>query len=272
MTPRQVENWRAKYGPWALVTGATAGIGAHFARELARRGLNVVVNARHRDDVEGVACNLGEQFGVETRAAVADLSRRDDVRALIAAVADLEIGLVIQNAGTMTLGAMCVADIDTELEVAALHIDSTLMLSRALIPPMRERGRGGFVIVSSTMGAFAAPFAANAAATKGWQRQFGIALAHELRGSGVDVLVLCPALTDTRAIRRLDFRALGKSPMPVEVPVRAALDALGRRTLVTVGRTNALAGALLGVLPRTCVARLVGRYLRRLARDNATSR
>ncbi|MCL4233931.1 MAG: SDR family NAD(P)-dependent oxidoreductase [Deltaproteobacteria bacterium] len=272
MTPQRVESWRAKFGPWALVTGATAGIGAHFARELARRGLNVVVNARQRDDVEGVAQNLAEQFGIETRAAVADLSRPGDVRALLDGVADLEIGLVIQNAGTMTLGALCEADIDAERGVAALHVESTLMLAHALVPPMRERGRGGLVIVSSTMGAFAAPSAANAAATKGWQRQFGIALAEELRGSGVNVLVLCPALTDTRAIRRLNFRALGKRPMPVDVPVRAALDALGRRTLVTVGGANALAGALLGLLPRTWVARIVRRYLRRLSIDNPSPR
>ncbi len=271
-TGEHADAWRARYGPWALVTGATMGIGACFARELARRRLHVVVNARHREDVEGVAQNLAETFGIKTRGIAADLSRREDVRRLIEETAGIDIGLLVLNAGTMTLGAFCDADVEAELDIAALHVESTIMLARAFAPSMRDRGRGGIVIVSSTMGAFAAPFAANAAATKGWQRQFGMGLAVELRGSGVDVLVACPALTDTRAIRRLNIRALGKRPMPIEVPVRAALGALGRRTVVTVGWSNALARAVLRLLPETWVAALVGRYLKRLAADNRGTR
>jgi short-subunit dehydrogenase len=255
-----------RYGPWALVTGASSGIGAEFARQLAAAGLSVVMVARRRERLVELGDRLRAAHHIDVRVAVHDLAEPASIGALVAEVADLDVGLVVNNAGLSFKGDFLDHDPDHQRRMIELNCIAPVALTRALGARLVARGRGGVVVVSST-GAFQGlPWSAVYGATKAFDLSLGEALRVELADKGVDVVTLAPGGTDTEGPMNtgVDPARVPVKMMPVEPVVAAALGALGRRSLAVPGVVNQLGVFASRLVPRTFAARAAGRVMRRV--------
>ncbi len=244
---------RDRYGEWALVTGASAGIGEAFAHALAREGLSCVLTARRGDRLETLASELEKEHGVATRIVVADLADSAGADAVVDAVSDLEIAFLVNNAGAGYSGRFDKQETERLRRMVQLNCVAPVVLTSRLLPPMRERGRGAIVVVGSIAGRQPLPLSAIYSATKAFDLLFGESISIELRGLGIDVLVLEPGPTTT------EFQEVaGAIPHPGEPArdvVRVALDAVGRQPSVISGWFNwARANAAIRLLPRPLLA------------------
>jgi short-subunit dehydrogenase len=248
--------FQQRYGPWAVVTGASDGIGRELARGLARRGLGVVLAARRRERLEALAAELGP---AKARVVEADLARPEDVRALIAATADLDVGLVAPAAGFGLSGPFLGAPADEEAEMVDVNCRAVLALSHAFAPRLAARGRGGLVFMSSIVAYQGVPGQANYAATKAYVHSLAEALAIELKPHGVDVLACAPGPVATGFARRAGL--VMKDADTAQAVAEGALRALGRTTTVRPGRLSKTLGYALGGLPRRGRTAILGRVI-----------
>ena len=179
----------------ALITGASSGIGAAFARKLAVAGYDLALVARRGDRLEALAAELETAYGIRAETLVADLTDEGDVERVagaIAAISNLE--LLVNNAGMGAEGRFYQAEIGPQLDMIRLHVLASVRLTRAALPGMVERGRGGIINVASVAGFMALPENVNYCATKGYLITFSKALQLELIGTGVRVQALCPGI------------------------------------------------------------------------------
>ncbi len=251
-----------RYGPWALVTGASAGIGAEFARQLAARGLNLVLLARREQRLNDLAKGLRTEHNIEVCVVAADLARHDFVDNLLAAIGSSDIGLLVNNAGFGLTGDFYAHDLGRELELFDVNCRAQIVLTHVLGNRMIRRRKGGIIFVSSVSAFVAMPYSASYAASKVHERFLAEALRYELRLHGVDVLALCPGSTDTEFHELAGSRPV--AAMGVEPVVRCALEALGKKAVAIPGWQNRLFVHLLKVMPRGLKTSLVGRVMRRL--------
>ncbi len=254
-----------KYGPWALITGASSGIGEALARKLAARGLSLVLAARRKDRLDALAAELGRAHGVEVRVVAVDLAQRDFLPAIEQATSGIEVGLLVNNAGFGHKGRFLDSDLDRQLEMLDVNCRASLVLAHAFGRKMAARHRGGIIFTSSTAAFQGTPFTSHYAATKGWGLQLAEGLACELRGEGIDVLALCPGPTDTEGPRRtgVDPAKIPVKMMTAEAVAAAALNALGKKAIVIPGLVNRLAYAAVRLTPRGFAAETAGRLIHR---------
>lgn len=261
-------SFRSRYGPWALVAGASMGLGAEYARQIAARGLNLVLLAWPADGLEEVGDALEKRYGVETRCIVVDLADRAAARSLAAATEDLEVGLLVYNAAFSSVGAFQRQELEEKLRSVDVNCAGPVVLAHAFAGPMVQRGRGGIILMSSLSGFHGTALVATYAATKAFNLTLGESLWAELRPGGVDVLVVCPGATRTPGWERSHARAQGFLAPPIMEPaavVSEALEALGRRPFVITGRGNRLLGFLLNrVASRRAAVELLARSMRRM--------
>jgi hypothetical protein len=241
-----------RYGGWAVVTGASAGLGAEFARAFAREGLSVVLAARREDRLKDLATELERDHRVGTRVVAVDLAAPDGAERLAEAVADLDVGVLVNNAGFGYAGRFEKLDLSRQRAMIELNCTTPVVLTGRILPRLRTRGRGAVIVVGSVAGAQPLPLHAVYSATKAFDRFFGEALWSELRGSGLDVLVLEPGSTST------EFHdvagELPHSGVPAAAVVRTALDHLGQQPSVIHGWFNWLrANAAVRLAPRAVV-------------------
>jgi len=173
-----------KFGPWALVTGASSGIGAAFARQLAASGLNVALAARRGRLLDEVGAGIVRDFGVKTRSIVVDLSEDGSVAGLAEAVADIDVGSVISNAGTGNPGRFIEQDPEGLLRTFKLNAVSHLNVARRFAPRFVARGGGGLLLGGAMGAAHGIPFMANDAGAKAYVQS----LAHLIHEAGVSWL------------------------------------------------------------------------------------
>ena len=256
--------FRDKYGPWALVSGASSGMGAAFARQLAARGFNVVLVARREDRLRALAEELKRSGSVETRVVSADLSRDDFIPQLAEATDGLEINLLVNNAGLGLTGDFLTNDLDAELGMLHLNARAPLLLTYHYGGMMRDRGRGGIIFLASIV-AFAGNAAwSNYAATKGHNLLFAEGLAEELKRDGVDVLALCPGFARTEFMKLTPFgRVMSMEPDAV---VATALRSLGRKRRVTAGLVNKAIVFSTRLQPRFLNSKIFRAVIRRVQR------
>lgn len=224
---------RDRYGEWALVTGASSGLGREFARALAREGIGVVLTARRADRLATLAAELEKEHGVRTRSVPLDLGQAGAAERLAAAVADLEIGTLVNNAGFGSIGPLAQQDPARVREMVELCCAAPAVLTRLLLPSMQARGRGAVIVVGSVAGMLPMPLHALYSASKAFDNFLGEALHEELRGSGVDVLALEPGSTETEFQQQAGERAHGGET--AHEVVRTALEALGREPALVPG-------------------------------------
>lgn len=225
-----------RYGGWALVTGASAGIGEGFARALAKQGMACVLVARRQDKLDGLASELESQYGVETRVVVADLATDQGIAQVVSAVADLDLGVLINNAGLGGAGRFDKLDVERVRQMVNLNCLAPALLTHALVPSLRSRGRGAVILTGSVAGRQPLPLHGLYGATKAFDLMLGEALWVELRKEGIDVLVLEPGstLTEFQAVAN-EIAHEGQS---VEEVVDTALQALGQQPSVISGWMN----------------------------------
>jgi len=223
---------RSRYGPWALITGASDGTGAEFALQLAARGLNLLLIARRQEPLADLAGRIREQFGVSVRTASIDLYQPTAADEVISAAEDLEVGLFVANAGSDTNGSAYLdASFDAWLQMLNRNVLNVAKTAYHLAAPMRSRQRGGIIILSSAAALAGQPGGAIYSGTKAFQLNFCESLWSELRHSGVDVLCCVCAAMNTPTLRRLlDEHGKDAPPMlePAEV-VAEFLSVLGKK-------------------------------------------
>ncbi|HEU5381689.1 MAG TPA: SDR family NAD(P)-dependent oxidoreductase, partial [Ktedonobacteraceae bacterium] len=193
------------FGPWAIITGASSGIGEEFARQVAASGLHLVLAARRLRALEALGSELARTFGIQYRTVGLDLTTDDVLDTLSEATRDLDIGLVISNAGAMAPGDFLLMDHQALRRDLRLNVQAHLDLSYHFGQRLAQRGRGGLLLVASTVGLQGVPFAAEYAAAKAYVLTLGEALHVEFQRVGVHVTVLSPGATDTPMIAASGF-------------------------------------------------------------------
>jgi uncharacterized protein len=255
-----------RYGPWAVVAGASVGLGAEYAAQLARRGLNLLLIARRADLLQALAERLHHEFGVEVRALVQDLADPQAAARIEAAADGLEVGLLVYNAAFSAVGPFLERPVSDHLRELETNQRTPLLLLYAFGERLRVQGHGGVILMSSLSALQGAPYIANYAATKSYLLLLAEGLAEEWRPQGVEVLVcLASAIQTPGYLASLDGK-LGGFSAPASEPqavVTAALGALGRQSVVVPGLGNRLSSFFLRhILPRQAAVRMMGSVLK----------
>lgn len=246
-----------RFGKWALVAGASEGLGAAFANDLAGRDMNLVLIARRARPLEEAADSIREQHGVEVRCLARDLADPGLSEDLRNATDDIEIGVLVYNAAFVPLGSF--ADLDEETLVRAVRTNAIgpLVSVRTILPGMRERGRGAVVLVSSLAGLQGTPNVTTYAATKAFNIVLAEGLWAELRTSGIDVLVCCAGAMPTPGYMAAIPRKM-PGMMEPGAAARRTLDALGKGPRVVPGLLNRFSAQLMArLLTRRAAIRII---------------
>jgi uncharacterized protein len=234
------------FGPWALITGASSGIGKEFARQLAASGLNLVLVARRLPLLEEIGHTLANDYGVDYRALALDLSEEGFLETLEAATRDLDIGLVVSNAGTATPGEFLSGDRSRLHQMVRLCVLAHLDLAHHFGGRLAARGRGGIILLSGMGASQGVPYMANDSATRAYVLTLGETLHVELKKHHVNVTVLLPGPTQTPLFDKigLDANSTPVKPMTVEQCVSEGLAAL------SANRSSHLTGAVYRIMNR----------------------
>ena len=258
------EAWRVQHGPWAVVAGASEGLGAAFARQLCEAGLDVVLVARREAALRALAEALRADTGRQVRTVELDLASPDAAAALLRALEGLEVGTLVYNAAFSPIGPFVDTPLAGALQALDVNVRTLTSVVHALARPMAARGRGAVVLLSSLTAFQGSPFVATYGATKSYILALAEGLWFELRGRGVEVLAVCAGATRTPAFLRAAPAGAPGQLEPEQV-AREALAALHRGPLLIPGRFNRLASFLLRrVLPRRATIAIMGDQTRRL--------
>lgn len=265
--PRDDARFRLSYGRWALVAGASEGIGRAFAQALAARGLDLVLIARREAPLAALADELRSAHQIQTLALPLDLAASDLRERVLAGVGDREIGLLVYNACYSEIGEFLETSLASKLLTVDVNCRGPLVLLDAFAPPMVERGRGGVILMSSLSGYQGTAMVGTYAATKAFTTILGEALWDELGRKGIDVLVCAAGATYTPGFESQtpESRRRRAAPMPADAVAAEALAALGQTSSVIPGRLNRAVQALTSrLLPRDLAVRFFSSQTRKI--------
>ena len=258
-----MDNWRGK---WALITGASAGIGRAFAFELAAGGADLILTARRGDRLAELANELHAKYKIEVEVYAADLAQPDAPAKLYDFTSrnGFEVELLINNAGFGVYGEFAKAEISRQLEMIQVNIAAVVHLTHLYLPPMITRRHGDILILGSTGSFQGVPYLNTYTATKAFDLHFAEALAEEVKQYGIRVCALCPGSTTS------EFSEVAGQPKNVlrkresaEKVVRVGLKALaGGKSYVISGAKNYLGAHVQRLLPRRVVTRVIAKAFR----------
>lgn len=255
-------DFRHKYGPWAVVLGASEGLGAAFARALADRGLDLLLLARRADVLEQVAAPLRAR--VQVRTAALDLADHDLAGSLAQLTRDLDVGLCVYNAAFSRVGPFLDIPLADKQKMLDVNCRGPMIAAHVFGERLVRRGRGGLLLMSSLTAFWGSPLVATYGASKAFNLSLGEALWYELGPRGVDVLVCCAGATRTPGFERSSGPDGPRAMAPDDV-VAEALEALGGPPSAVPGRLNRVAAFVLGRLfPRRRAVALMGSQTARL--------
>ena len=232
--------FKEKYGPWALVTGGTSGIGEALTNQIAENGVNIILVARREKVLKEKAEVLTKKHGIEVKIIQADLSSPEEYEKVIEKTNGLEIGLFIPCAGLENHGITTDIDLKKELALIQLNVTATFALTHHFAGQMVKRGKGGVLLVASLIGHMPNPYFSNYAGSKAYVVNFGTSLHWEMKKKGVDVTVLSPGITATPMSKSEDID-WSKAPFSIMSPEKTAefaLRGLGKKALVIPGTKN----------------------------------
>ncbi len=247
------------YGPWALITGASDGIGKALAHDIAAAGINVVLCARSEDELGVLAAELNSAHGIEAMVLPVDLADPGAAATVEDRTVGLEIGLVVLAAGFGTTGTFLETALADELQLIAVNITAVARLSHTFAGRLAARGSGGIVLFGSIVGWQGVPGQANYAASKAYVQSLAEALHNDLAPHGVDVLAVAPGPVASGFGARAGLNM--SSATPSEVVAAAALKALGRRRTVVPGARGKFLTASLTLLPRRIRSHILGQVI-----------
>lgn len=249
-----------RYGPWAVVAGASEGLGAQFAKQLSERGLKVVLIARR----EQVLKELASTLPTETKCLPLDLASPDAAERIAEFTRELDVGLVIYNAALSPIGPFLDQPVADNLRAIDVNVKTPTALMHHFAPRMVKRGKGGLVLLSSLTAFQGSPFVSTYGATKSYNLALAEGLWAELRTSGVDVLAVCAGATATPNLLKSVNKLPPGTQQPAEV-VREALNSLSAGPLLIPGRFNRFASFLLRrLLPRRITIQIMAGQTRKL--------
>jgi short-subunit dehydrogenase len=255
-------------GKWALVTGASAGIGVALARELAAGGANLVLTARRRERLEKLARELSAAHKIRTEVFAADLAQQDAPQQIFTftLAKEIDIELVVNNAGFGGYGEFATADMQRLLDMVQVNCSAVMHLTRMYLPQMLKRGRGDVLILASTASFQAVPFISTYAATKAFDLLFAEGLAEEVRPYGIRVCALCPGSTESEfheVAGQAGLVAAMKNRETAEKVARVGLQALAAgKSYVISGMGNYLGAQSQRLVPRRFVTRIAAKMFR----------
>jgi short-subunit dehydrogenase len=254
------------HGKWALITGASAGIGAAMARELAAGGTNLVLTARRRDRLAGLAGELAAKHNIRTLACVADLSQPRGPQQIFSFTEekDIAIDLLVNNAGFGAYGEFSKVGLDRLIEMTYVNVTAVVHVTHLFLPGMIQRGSGDILIVASTAAFQPVPYITTYAATKTFDLHFAEGLAEEVRQYGVRVCALCPGSTETEFFQVAGQRNhTRRVPETAEKVAHVGLAALAAgKTSVISGFKNWLGAETVRLVPRRTVAQIAAGIFR----------
>lgn len=255
---------KAQYGSWAVVTGASSGIGHEMALKLAESGLNLVLVARRQAVLEQMSHDLSDHYGIEVRSVVQDLAVESSLEALAVQTHDLDVGLLVVAAGFGTSGAFLNSQLEQEIEMLNVNCRSLLGLTWHFSRRFAKQRRGGIVLMSSIVGFQGTPFAAHYAATKAYVQTLAEALYVELAPLGVDVIASAPGPTNSGFADRARMK-MDKALSAAEV-AQGTLQALGRKSTVLPGLLSKLLTYSLVPLPRWARVQIMGSVMKNMTK------
>jgi len=256
----RVSNLSRRYGSWAVVTGASSGIGREMALRIAEAGLNLVLVARSHNVLAEMAIDLSDRYGIEAQVLAVDLSLALGRNSILEETQNLDVGLLIAAAGFGTSGAFLECPIETEIEMLNVNCRSLLELTWHFGKRFTKRGNGGIVLMSSIVGFQGTPFAAHYAATKAYVQTLAEALYVELAPMGIDVIASAPGPTNSGFADRAGMK-LGMALSPKDV-AQATLEALGKKSTILPGFISKLLTYSLAFLPRWARVQIMGEVMR----------
>ncbi|HTQ04205.1 MAG TPA: SDR family NAD(P)-dependent oxidoreductase [Polyangiaceae bacterium] len=248
----------AVFGPWAVVTGASSGIGREIARGAAASGLNVALVARRTARLDELGRELAGRYGVMHRTVSADLAAPAGIDAVVERTSDLDVGLFVGNAGFANPGELWRLDRNELLRAVHLKVNANLTLVHHFAPKLVERKRGGILLTSSIGGLNGVPYVAHTAALEAYVLTLGEGLHVELARHGVNVTVLMPGPTLTESMGKLgvDPAEMPLKPMSAERVALEGLRALeANRATHIAGRANRVMSRL---MPRSVATAMMG--------------
>jgi len=230
-----MKNLKEKYGDWALVTGASSGIGEEFAHQLAAQGIHLVLVARRIDRLETLAKSLSSQYHITVKAVQADLSSDNFMEVITSATESLDIGILVNNAGMNCEGHFYRGTLDRNVQMMRLNMEAPFILTYHYLKGMTERKRGAILFTASTSSFSAHPYLSHYGATKAYILSLAESLNYEYKDSGIDVLALCPGPTESEMTSKVKGNPIMMKAAPV---VSAALEGLGKTSSVIPGAFN----------------------------------
>lgn len=261
------EPLEVRYGPWALVTGASEGIGRSFAAALAQQGFHLVLVARRSHLLEALADNLTQAHGTQCEVLAADLSTAEGVAEVLDRTARHDVGLVVCSAGFGTAGCFLEGDIGEELDMLRVNCGASTALSWGFGRRFRSRGRGGLILLSSIVAFQGVPRSAHYAATKSYVQTLAEGLRAEWADRGIDVLAVAPGPVATGFARRAGL-TMGRAENP-DVVAAESLNALGRRGTARPGLLAKVLGYSLAMTPRWGRIRIMAMVMRGMTKHHA---
>lgn len=262
---RQPGSLPDRYGAWAVVAGASEGLGAAFAAELAARGMNLVLVARRGRLLADLATELTDAHGIEVRCIVADLADSAFAGQLATAAAGLDVGIVVYNAAFTPMGPFLELPEPEVAQAVDVNVRGPMLAVRALAPAMCERGRGAVVLMSSLSGLQGTPHISVYAASKAFNINLAESLWYELRSRGIDVVACCAGAMPTPGYEKNFGKKVPGMLSPQEA-ARQTLDALDRGPRFVPGFVNRMTAVLMGrLLSRRSAVRLIGRNTKNVA-------
>ncbi|MEQ9378202.1 MAG: SDR family NAD(P)-dependent oxidoreductase [Imperialibacter sp.] len=231
-----------RYGSWALITGASSGIGRAIALELAQREVNIMAVGRSAERLDALESEIQANYQVKFLKITADLGTQEGIERVKEMARQDFVGLFVHAAGLESHGAFTDKPLQEETALLQLNVQSTMQLTHHFAQKMTKAGRGGILLVSSLTGHMISPYFANYAASKAYVLNFGLSLRAELKQKGVDVSVLSPGLTDTPMSAGIgldiDFSKTPMKSMSAKEVAEIALEQFPEKATIIPGTAN----------------------------------
>lgn len=263
-----MDKLKERYGNWALITGASSGIGEEFAKQLAKLKFNLVLIARRKEKLAKLSTQLISQHNIETVIVAIDLSKPDFLQEIKQYAEHLDIGVLLNNAGFAITGSFLEDKLENQIQLLNLNCTAPLILSHYLGNKMILKGKGAIINIASASAFLPMPYWTNYAASKAYLLHFTEGLWYELKDKGIDVLAVCPGGTETEFAQTANVQIHG---MNVADVVSESLKNLGRKPTIVTGFNDKLSTFFLKLFNRKTLIKIGAKLVEKMRRQKMGS-